>query len=81
VLLQRRKAVVIDTSSDFYQIGLEQGFRHSEIFLNSGKTLIWIVHDKQPLPADSLYWNQPVYRPIPKLSFSFPAGERAGYIN
>ena len=81
VLLQRRKAAVIDTTSDFYQIALEQGFRHSDVFLNSGKTLIWIIHDKQPLPADAQYWNHPAYKAVNKLSLSFPAGEHAGYLN
>jgi hypothetical protein len=81
VLLQRRKAAVIDTTSDFYQIALEQGFRHSDVFLNSGKTLIWIIHDQQPLPQNACYWNLPVYKAVKKLSLSFPAGARAGYIN
>jgi hypothetical protein len=81
VLLQKRKAAVIDTTSDFYQIALEQGFRHSDVFLNSGKTLIWIIRDQLPLPADSLYWDHPAYKNVKKLSLSFPAGERAGYIN
>jgi hypothetical protein len=80
-LLQRRKAAVIDTTSDFYQIAIEQGFRHSDVFLNAGKTLIWIIHDKQPLPGDASYWNVETYRPIKKVALSFPAGERAGYLN
>ena len=81
VLLQRRKAAVIDTTSDFYQIALEQGFRHSDVFLNSGKTLIWIIHDKQPLPAGASYWNEPAYKNVKKISLSFPTGDRAGYVN
>lgn len=81
VLLQRRKAAVIDTTSDFYQIALEQGFRHSDVFLNSGKTLIWIIQDKQPLPEDSQYWKRPEHQSVHKLSLSFPSGQRAGYIN
>ncbi len=81
MLLQKRKAAVIDTTSDFYQIALEQGFRHSDVFLNSGKTLIWIIHDKQPLPADASYWNLPGYANAKKLSLSFPTGDKAGYVN
>jgi hypothetical protein len=81
VLLQRRKAAVIDTTSDFYQIALEQGFRHSETFLNSGKTLIWIIHDKQPLPADATYWKLPQFQKIKKVSLSFTEGALAGYVN
>jgi len=80
-LLQRRKAAVIDTTSDFYQIALEQGFRHSDVFLNSGKTLIWIIHDKQPLPTDAAYWHLETYRPVKKVALSFPTGEKAGYLN
>lgn len=81
VLLQMRKAAVIDTSSDFYQVALEQGFRHSDVFLNSGKTLIWIIHDNQSLPENSLYWNHPAHKSIKKLSLSFPTSGKAGYLN
>ncbi|MGZ3713183.1 MAG: hypothetical protein ACXVBE_15575, partial [Bdellovibrionota bacterium] len=81
VLLQRRKAAVIDTTSDFYQIALEQGFRHSDIFLGSGKTIIWIIDEAHPLPPDAYYWNNPVYKTIAKNSLSFPLGSRAGHIN
>lgn len=81
VLLQKRKAAVIDTTTDFYQIALEQGFRHSDVFLNSGKTLLWIIHDQQPLPEDARYWAQPAYKGVKKLSLSFPTGDRAGYVN
>lgn len=81
VLLQKRKAAVIDTTSDFYQIALEQGFRHSEVFLQSGKTIIWIVDEDHPLPADAYYWNDARYKGILKNSLSFPTGSRAGHIN
>jgi hypothetical protein len=81
VLLQKRKAAVIDTTSDFYQIALEQGFRHSDVFLNSGKTLIWIIDDKQPLPTDAQYWNTKAYVGVNKIALSFPNGDRAGYVN
>ncbi len=81
VLLQCRKAAVIDTTSDFYQIALEQGFRHSDVFLNSGKILIWIIADNQQLPPDASYWKLPAWKNIPKQSLSFPTGDRAGYLN
>lgn len=81
LLLQRRKAAVIDTTSDFYQIAIEQGFRHSDIFLNSGKTIIWIIDEEHPLPQDAYYWNNPSHKKIPKNSLSFPLGSRAGHIN
>lgn len=81
VLLQRRKAAVIDTTSDFYQVALEQGFRHSEVFLKSGKTIIWIIDEEHPLPFDAYYWNDARYKAIQKNSLSFPLGSRAGHIN
>ena len=81
VLLQKRKAVVIDTSSDFYQIGVEQGFRHSNVFLNSGKTLIWIISAQTPLPQNAQYWNLPEYQSLFRQSLSFPGEARAGYLN
>jgi hypothetical protein len=81
LLLQRRKAAVIDTTTDFYQIALEQGFRHSDVFLNSGKTLLWIIAENQPLPAEAQYWKLPAYRDINKVSLSFPNDERAGFLN
>lgn len=81
VLLQERKAAVIDTTSDFYQIALEQGFRHSDVFLGAGRTLIWIVDENNPLPADAYYWAQARYSGVVKNSLSFPNGARAGYIN
>jgi hypothetical protein len=81
LLLQRRKAAVIDTTSDFYQIALEQGFRHSLVFLSAGKTLIWLIDDKHPLPKKADYWNDARFTHIHKTSLSFPSGSRAGYIN
>lgn len=81
VLLQRRKAAVIDTTSDFYQIALEQGFRHSQVFLESGKTLLWLIDDKHPLPKKADYWNDPRFAQVHKTSLSFPSGSRAGYLN
>ncbi len=81
LLLQKRKATVIDTTSDFYQIALEQGFNHSETFLHSGKTLIWIVDEQHILPADACHWNQQRFAKIAKTSLSFQNGSRAGYLN
>ena len=81
LLLQKRKAAVVDTTSDFYQIALEQGFRHSELFLRSGKTVIWIVSDKQPLPSDACPWKLSSYSQVIKQSLSFPNESRAGYLN
>lgn len=78
LLLQRRKAAVIDTTSDFYQIALEQGFKHSEVFLRSGKTLIWIVDEKTP--QQSLSWKDKRHEGQ-RITLYFPSGSRAGYIN
>lgn len=81
VLLQRRKAAVIDTTSDFYQIAIEQGFRHSDELLTSGKTILWIVDDQHPLPANACPWREKKYANVPQLSLGFPSGSPAGYIN
>jgi hypothetical protein len=81
VILQRKRAVVIDTTSDFYHIALEQGFRHSKTFLQSQKTLIWIVDEKHRFPEDARPWQDKEYKNLNKISLSFPLGSRAGYIN
>jgi hypothetical protein len=78
VLLQMRRAAVIDTTSDFYHIALEQGFRHSQELLNSGKTLIWIVDNANPIPAPSRYWQR---GNAGKIELTFPLDARAGFIN
>ncbi len=78
-LLQRRPAVVMDTTSDFYQAALEQGFRHSKLFLESGKTIFWILNDQSAIPSSAAVWdNQPH---VPKLSLYFGHESRAGHIN
>lgn len=81
LMLQKRQAAVIDTTSDFYQIALEQGFRHSEVFLSSGKTLIWIVDENNNLPEKASPWSSPQFKNVPKTGLNFPNGSRAGYIN
>jgi hypothetical protein len=81
LLLQKRRAAVIDTTSDFYQIAIEQGFRHSELFLRSGKTMLWIVDENHPLPRDACPWLAPEFQSVAKTSLSFPVGSRAGYLN
>jgi hypothetical protein len=81
LILQKRRAAVIDTTSDFYQVALEQGFRHSEAFLKAGKTVIWIVDEKHALPEGATPWNDERFQGVPKISLSFPSGSRAGYLN
>ena len=82
LMLQKRKAAVIDTTTDFYQIALEQGFKHSDVFLKSGKTLIWIIDDKNKLAAEAVgAWKDPQFSKMKMLSLYFPAGSRADYIN
>ena len=55
-ILQRRAFQVIDTTSEFYQLALEQGFRHSEAFLSMSKAIFWIKDDRLPYPADAQPW-------------------------
>ena len=79
LLLQRRKAAIIDTSSKFYQTALQQGFRHSKLFLESRKTLIWIVGENIPMKDDHSPWR--LYPEVEKSSLYFSAESPAGYIN
>lgn len=81
LLLQRRRAVVVDTTTDFYHIALEQGFQHSQAFLNSKKTILWIVDEKYSFPKNACPWQSQTNSEILKISLSFPTGSRAGYIN
>jgi len=80
LILQKRAAAVVDTTSDFYQIALEQGFRHSPLFLEGGRTILWIVNEEANLPEGSRAWARPDAEGK-KISLSFPSGSRAGYIN
>ena len=79
LLLQKRKAAVIDTTSDFYQIALEQGFRHSPLFLDSDKTLVWIIDDTKPLPMEMSPWAEA--ESTRRIALTFPTESRAGYLN
>lgn len=81
LLIQRRRAVVVDTTTDFYHIALEQGFRHSKTFLDSQKTIIWIVDEKHHFPEDARPWQDKSHAHVHRISLSFPSGSRAGYIN
>lgn len=81
LLLQKRKAAVIDTTTDFYKLALEQGFRHSEVFLKSGKTLLWIVDDSNPIPTDACPWKESRFSQIKCSSLYFQIGSRADHIN
>ncbi len=56
-LLQARPFQVIDTTSEFYQLALEQGFRHSEKFLESSRAIFWIVDERIAYPADARPWG------------------------
>ncbi len=81
LLIQRRRAVVVDTTTDFYHIALEQGFRHSKTFLDSKKTIIWIVDEKHHFTEDARPWQDKSHSHLHRISLSFPSGSRAGYIN
>jgi len=78
LLLQRRRAAVIDTTTDFYQIALEQGFQHSDLFLGSGKTILWIVDESKTFSGP---WTEKNYATVNKKYLSFPSESRSGYIN
>lgn len=81
LLLQNRKAAVIDTTSDFYRVAMEQGFRHSALLLQSGKTLIWIIDEKNPLPQGVPPWSEKSAANVKRIELSFPSGSRVGYLN
>lgn len=80
LLLQRKKAVVIDTTSDFYQIATEQGFRHSDLFLNSGKILFWILNAEEAY-SNRLPIRESKYASVRKTFLRFPAEGLSSYIN
>jgi hypothetical protein len=79
LLLQRRRAAIIDTTSKCYQAALKQGFRHSPLFLSSGKTLIWIVGENVKLSDAEAPWRR--FPEIEKSSLYFSAESPANYIN
>lgn len=79
LLLQNRPAVIIDASSDFYRTALEQGFRHSELLLRSGKTFFWIVDDSFPLDKGVAPWL--LHKDIPQLSLYFAPEALLKHIN
>lgn len=68
-ILQNRAAVIIDTSSDFYQKALEQGFRHSQLFLKSGKTIFWLMSDEFSTDQTLAPWSYK--HAVPQLSLYF----------
>lgn len=78
LLLQRRRAAVIDTTTDFYQIAKEQGFQHSDLFLGSGKTILWIVDESKTFSGP---WSEKQNAGITKKYLSFPTEARSSYIN
>lgn len=55
-LLQKRKAVVIDTSSSFYEAALGYGFKHSELFTSRNILFIWISSDVNEIPDRVKPW-------------------------
>ena len=79
LLLQHRHATVIDTTAAFYQSAIDQGFRHSEQFLSSPKTIFWIL--KRSLSAYHEYapWN--LNSNIQKVKMNFPKRPRKERLN
>ncbi len=57
IILQNRAAVIIDTTTDFYRIALEQGFQHSNLLLDAGKTIFWIINDSQKTSKEQSPWK------------------------
>lgn len=81
LILLRRRAAIIDTTSDFYQLALEQGFRHSELLLRSGKTLFWILDDDRHIADAQAPWRNKAYRDIPQASLYFADESLVDHIN
>lgn len=79
VLLQKRSAVVIDTTSDFYLQALAQGFRHSQGFLESGKTILWIVDSRIRLRTHDRAWE--AHDQIAKINLFFSQEPRTRGMN
>lgn len=75
LLLQKRPSVVIDTTSDFYVQALAQGFRHSQKFLESGKTILWIVDERMAISPSQKIWDQ--REDIAKIQLFFSQESRA----
>ena len=68
-ILQNRKVALIKTDSEFYQRALKQGFKHSKLFLNSGKTIFWVGYDVKENYAESKN-SQKSERPTLCLDFA-----------
>jgi len=79
LLLQNRPAAIIDTTSDFYRIALEQGFQHSKLLLESGKTLFWIIDDTFSYSNAQSPWK--AYPEIKKTSLYFMNEGSVNHIN
>lgn len=78
-LLQNRAAAIVDTTTDFYRVALEQGFKHSKLLLDSGKTIFWIIDEKQPLPLENAPWHS--YPNKKKSSLYFVSEDQVNHIN
>lgn len=68
VLLQNRPMLVVDTTAVFYQNALDLGFRHSEVLLNSGKTIFWLLDDTYNFENKQSPWLR---RTSEALQFNF----------
>ena len=79
LLLQNRPAAIVDTTTDFYKQAISQGFRHSPQFLQSGKTIIWILDNLSNTLNLPLFDAK--YSTIEKINFYFGHESPVGYIN
>ncbi|MCO5143961.1 MAG: hypothetical protein M9962_12800 [Oligoflexia bacterium] len=81
LLLQKKKAIIIDTTTDFYEIAVELGFQHSDQVLDSEKTIFWIINEEKKLARSAYPWTNEKYSHIPKVLLNFPSGSPVGHIN
>lgn len=81
LLLQKKKAIVIDTTTDFYEIAVELGFQHSNQLLSSEKAIFWLVNEEKKLAQNAYPWIKEKYVQIPKVLLNFPSGSPVGHIN
>lgn len=80
LLLKKRPAVIVDATADFYKSALEQGFHHSELFLNSDKTIFWILDDNHPYSEEQSPWKTKAGK-AKASSLYFSSEAQTAYIN
>lgn len=76
-ILQNRRAALVRMDSIFYQKALLQGFKHSKLFLDSGKTIFWMNYET----VNSSELNASKNNSIPTLSLDFSHESPPQYTN